>query len=43
MLSKEFVDDVSKRLEKIPVKKLREAHPIFDSSVHATPEIKGDV
>jgi hypothetical protein len=34
MLSKEFVDDVSKRLEKIPVKKLREAHPIFDASMH---------
>ena len=37
MLSKEFVDEVSKELEKIPVKKLREAHPIFDSSAHARP------
>ena len=38
MLSKEFVDEVSKELEKIPVKKLREAHPIFDSSSHARSE-----
>ena len=34
MLSKEFADDVSKRLEKIPVQKLSQAHPIFDSSMH---------
>jgi len=42
MLNKEFVDEVSKQLEKIPVKKLREAHPIFDSSVHAAAQAKGD-
>ncbi|MDQ3120201.1 MAG: hypothetical protein M3Q89_11640 [Verrucomicrobiota bacterium] len=42
MLNKEFVDEVSKQLEKIPVKKLREEHPIFDSSVHAAAQAKGD-
>jgi len=35
MLSKEFVDDVSARLDKMPVQKLRQVHPLFDSSVHA--------
>jgi hypothetical protein len=35
MLNKEFVDDVSVRLDKMPVQKLRQVHPLFDSSVHA--------
>ncbi len=34
MLSDEFYKEISAELEAIPVKKLRESNPIFDSSVH---------
>jgi len=34
MLSDEFYKEISVELEAIPVKKLRETNPIFDSSVH---------
>ena len=43
MLSKEFVDEISKLLEQVPIKKLGESHPIFDSSAHTRPETTGDV
>ena len=34
MLSDEFYKDISMQLASIPVSKLRESNPIFDSSVH---------
>ena len=34
MLSNEFYEEISKELEAIPVRKLRETNPVFDSSVH---------
>jgi hypothetical protein len=34
MLSKEFYDEISVELEAIPVRKLRETNPVFDSSNH---------
>ena len=34
MLSDEFYKEISLELESIPVSKLRESNPIFDSSVH---------
>ena len=34
ILSDEFYKEISAELEAIPVKKLRESNPIFDSSVH---------
>jgi hypothetical protein len=34
MLSDEFYKEISEELEAIPVRKLRESNPIFDSSVH---------
>ena len=42
MLNERFCREVSKQLESIPVRKLRESNPIFDSSVHTRAEDKTD-
>ena len=34
LISTEFYNDISLQLENIPIKKLRETNPIFDSSIH---------
>jgi hypothetical protein len=38
MLNEQFCREISEHLESIPVRKLRESNPIFDSSVHAQGE-----
>jgi hypothetical protein len=38
MLNKEFVDEVSAQLNKLPVQKLGQIHALFDSSVHSKRE-----
>lgn len=40
MLNEEFCRDISKLLDSVPVRKLRESNPIFDSSVHAQGETR---